>query len=328
MKIRVNRRHVLTLMGGAAALPFAASAQGRVYRVGSITPTAAFTPKSPLGGILIKGFEQRGYVIGKNLEFDARGADGRVDRLPALLQEFVNAKVDVIIATGYPPAALAKLTGIPTVVTHAAGDPVATGLIASMARPGGTVTGISDNASDLTTKRLQLLKDIAPGIRRIAMLWNRNDLGMTLRYEASAKVAQALGVSVQALGVREPDDFEEAFAAMRREMPDAILMVADALTILNRRRVFEFAAAHKLPAIYEADAFVRDGGLMSYGADLPECFDRAAALADRILKGAKPADLPFEHPTRFKFTLNLRTAKAMGLTVPNTALALADEVIE
>jgi putative ABC transport system substrate-binding protein len=160
------------------------------------------------------------------------------------------------------------------------------------------------------------------------MLWNRNDLGMSLRYEASAKVAQALGVSVQPLGVREPDDFDDAFAAMKREMPDAVLMVADALTILNRKRVYEFAAAHKLPAIYEAEAFVRDGGLMSYGADLAECFQRAAALTDRILKGTKPADLPFEQPTRFKFTLNLRTAKAIGLTVPNTALSLADEVIE
>jgi len=267
-------------------------------------------------------------VIGKNLEFEALGADGRVELLPKLIQQLVNAKADVIIVTGYPPAVLAKLTGIPTVVTHGAGDPVATGLIESLKRPGGAVTGISDNASDLTTKRMQLLKEVAPGIRKIAMLWNRDDLGMSLRYEASAKVAQALGVSVQALGVREPDDFDEAFAAMKRERPDAILMVADSLTVLNRRRVFEFSAGQKLPAIFEADLFVKDGGLMSYGADLAECFERAVALTDRILKGAKPAELPFEQPTRFKFAINLQTAKAIGLTVSNTALSLADEVIE
>ncbi len=160
------------------------------------------------------------------------------------------------------------------------------------------------------------------------MLWNKNDLGMSLRYEASAKVAQSIGVTVQALGVREPDDFNEALAVMNGDMPDAILMVADSLTILNRRRVFEFAAARKLPAIYEYDFLVRDGGLMSYGPDLTESFERAAALAERIFKGASPGDLPFEQPIRYPFVLNLKTAKAIGLEIPPQLLALADEVIE
>jgi putative ABC transport system substrate-binding protein len=151
---------------------------------------------------------------------------------------------------------------------------------------------------------------------------------MSLRYQASAKAAQELGVAVQALGVREPDDFNEAFAEMDRETPDAILMVSDSLTLLNRKRVIDYAAAHRLPAIYEADSIVHDGGLMSYGADQRESFNRAAALADRIFKGAKPASLPFEEPTRYLFVINLKTAKAMNFTVPNTLAALADEIIE
>ncbi len=180
----------------------------------------------------------------------------------------------------------------------------------------------------LTTKRLALLKEVSPTLRRVAMLWNKDDLGMTLRYEASAKVAQSIGVTVQALRVREPNDFDEAFAAMNSEMPDAILMVADALTVLNRKRVYDFAATHRLPAIYEYDFLARDGGLMSFGPDLKESLERTAALVDRIFKGARPADLPFEQPTRYPFVLNLKTAKAIGLTVRASLLALADEVIE
>jgi len=160
------------------------------------------------------------------------------------------------------------------------------------------------------------------------MLWNKDDLGMTLRYEASAKAAQAMGFSVQPLGVREPDDFNEAFAVMNSEPPDAIIMVADALTVLNRKRLFEFAAAKRLPAVYEYDFLVRDGGLMSYGPDLTESLERAAAMVDRIFKGAKPGDLPFEQPTRYPFVLNLKTARGIGLEIPPTLLAIADEVIE
>jgi putative ABC transport system substrate-binding protein len=201
-------------------------------------------------------------------------------------------------------------------------------MIDSLAHPGGNITGISDVATELTTKRLSLLKEMSPKLQKVAMLWNKDDLGMSLRYEASAKVAQASGFTVQALGVREPDDFNEAFSVMSSDLPDAILMVADALTTLNRKRVFEFAATKKIPAIYEYDFLVHDGGLMSYGPDLTESFERAAALVDRIFKGAKPADLPFEQPTRYQFVLNLKTAKSIGLEIPPTLLALADEVIE
>ena len=160
------------------------------------------------------------------------------------------------------------------------------------------------------------------------MLWNRDDLGMSLRYEASAQAAQSLGVAVQPLGVREPDDFNGVFEAMDRDPPDAILMVSDSLTTLNRKRVFDYAATHRLPAIYEYDPLVRDGGLMSYGPDLKESMRRAAAMVDSIFKGAKPSELPFEQPTRYLFVVNLKTAKAIGLEFPPTLLALADEVIE
>ena len=160
------------------------------------------------------------------------------------------------------------------------------------------------------------------------MLWNAADLGMTLRYRAAEAGAKAMDISVQALGVSEPDDFDRAFAAMTGNMPDAILMVADALTNLNRKRVFEFAAAHRLPAIYEDDRFVRDGGLMSYGPDLDESLTRVAALVGHILKGARPADLPFEQPTFFRFAFNLTTAKSLGLNVPPALVALADDLIE
>ena len=183
-------------------------------------------------------------------------------------------------------------------------------------------------ATTLSTKHLSLLQQLNPKLRRVAMLWNKDDLGMSLRYEASAKVAQSIGITVQPLGVREPDDFNEAFAAMNREPPDAILMVWDSLTTLNRKRVFDFAAERKLPAIYEYDFLVRDGGLMSYGPDLKESFERAGDLAARIFKGARPADLPFEQPTRYPFVINMKTAKATGLDVPPMLAALADEVIE
>ena len=234
----------------------------------------------------------------------------------------------VIITFGYPAALVAKQKGAFPTVASGAGDPVSTGLVDGLARPGGNITGISDVSAELTPKRMELLKQMAPTLKRVAMLWNAADLGMTMRYRASEIGANALGISVQPLGVREPDDFEQAFSAMDREKPDAILMVTDSLTVLNRKRVFEYAAAHRLPAIYEFDFLVHDGGLMSYGPDFDENFARVAALVDRILKGTKPADLPFEQPTRFKLAINVKTAKALGLEVPTALLATADEVID
>jgi putative tryptophan/tyrosine transport system substrate-binding protein len=299
-----------------------------LHRVGTLTVAPPISPTAGTGAVLIAGLTKRGYILGQTLAYEARGAAGKLDQLPQLMQELKNANVDVVVTAGYPAAVAAKASGVATVIAAGSGDPVATGLVESLARPGGNVTGIADDAATLSTKRLGLLKAMLPQLNRVAMLWNKDDLGMSLRYESSAKAAKEIGVTVQALGVREPDDFNDAFAAMDREPPEAILMVSDSLTLLNRKRVIDYATEHRLPAIYEQDFVTRDGGLMSYGADQRETFDRAAALADRIFKGAKPADLPVEAPTRYLFVLNLKTAKAMNFTVPTTVLALADEVIE
>jgi putative tryptophan/tyrosine transport system substrate-binding protein len=237
-------------------------------------------------------------------------------------------RVDALVILGYPTAVAAKSTGIATVIAYGAGDPVATGLVQSLARPGGTITGISDDATVLTTKRLSLLKQLLPNLRRVAILWNRDDHGMMLRYETSAKAAQVLGITVQALGVQERDDFNSVFATMDSDPPEAILMVSDSLTDSNRKHVYEYTLAKRIPAIYESDPLVRDGGLMSYGSDPKESFERAADLAARIFNGARPADLPFEQPTRYPFVINLKTAKAMNIDIPATLVALADEVIE
>lgn len=326
----MRRREFMALVGGAVAcsrVGFAQSAD-RIYRVGLLSTGGPITDTSPNGAPLIRGLARFGYVLGRNLEFERRGAGGKVNRLPQLVDELVGRKVDAIITFGYPSTVVIKQkTTLPTVAVSA-GDPVATGLVASLARPGGNITGISDVSAELTPKRMEFLKQMAPGLKRVAMLWNANDLGMTMRYRASEAGAAAMGLSVQALGVREPDDFDEAFATMDRDRPDAVLMVTDSLTVLNRKRVFDYAAAHRLPAIYEFDWIVRDGGLMAYGPEPEESFSRVAALLDLILKGARPADLPFEQPTRFKLSLNLKTAKALGLDVPAALAATADEVIE
>jgi putative ABC transport system substrate-binding protein len=285
-------------------------------------------PTEGRGAILIEELGKLGYKLGQNLVYEPRGAKGKVALVPQMMLELVAAKVDAVVTVSYPAAVAAKVSGVPTVIASGSGDPVSTGLVTSLPKPGGTVTGIADDAAMLSTKRLSLLKALLPNLQRVAMLWNKEDLGMSQRYEASAKAARDIGVQVQALGVREPDDFNDAFAAMNRQNPEAILMVSDSLTLLNRKRVIEYAATNRIPAIYEADNIVKDGGLMSYGADEHESFSRAAALVDRIFKGAKPADLPVEQPTRYLFVINMKTAAAMNLTVPNNLAALADRVIE
>jgi len=327
----MRRRDVLQIVACTLAFApdtIAAQTAAKTYRIGTLTVGPPIPPTEGTGKMLIEGLAQRGYKLGENLAYEGRGAAGKIPQMANLMQELKTANVDAVVTVGYPSAAVAKASGVPTVIATGSGDPVVTGLVQSLAHPGGSVTGIADDAAALSTKRLGLLKAVAPQLRRVAMLWNKDDRGMTQRYDASAKAAQELGVTVQALGVREPDDFNEAFAAMNRDMPDAILMVTDSLTLLNRKRVFDFALEHKVPAIYEQDFMARDGGLMSYGADARESFDRAADLVSRIFKGAKPADLPVEIPTRYLFVINLKTAKAMNFAVPNNVLSLADEVIE
>ena len=324
----MRRREFLEILGGAIiAAPCVAIAQGgsKIHRIGLLAVGASVAPNSGPFSPLFRALAQRGYVLDRNLLINSHGAMGRVGSLPQLVDELVANKVDVIITFGYPAALAAKerATTVPVMVVGA-GDPVATGLVDSLSRPGGHVTGVTEIATDLSVKRLELLKEAVPTIKRVALLWNADDLAMTFRYRAAETVGLALGVAITPLGVRAPDDFEEAFSAMRRDLPDAILMVTDVLTRLNRKRVYDFAAAHRLPAIYEEESFVHEGGLISYGPDRDDMLDRAAGLVDHILKGARPAELPLEQPTRFRVVVNLKTAEALGLTIPSSIIARAD----
>jgi putative ABC transport system substrate-binding protein len=306
----------------------AAQTATKTYRLASLTAGSPIPLNSPNASAFLSALAPHGYSVGKNLEYQPYGAAMQIGLLPQLAQSIAANKINAAVVFGYPAAAAMKATGVPTVVVAGAGDPVATQLIASLAHPGGNVTGISDNAVTLSTKRLDLLRQSVPNMRKVAMLWNKSDLGMTLRYHSSADAAKAFGVSVQPFGVGEPDDFGNAFSEMDQSKPDAILMVSDPLTILNRARVFDYANRHRIPAIYENDPYVRAGGLMSYGADTKEAFGRGASLIDRIFKGENPANLPFEEPTRYLFVINLKAAKLIGFDFPANVLALADEVIE
>ncbi len=316
---------VLALAGLCSAV---AQVPARVYHVGFLAIGNSETAASTVTG-LTAALGRRNYLLGNNLVVDARFAEAKLDRLPKLVKELVDIPVDVISINGYPAALAAKQgTAAVPIVLIGAGDPVQSGVVASYRRPGGNITGVSDMASELSVKRLELMIEAVRGLKKVAVLYNASDAGMVARYEMVVAAASGRGIAVQPLGVREPDEFETAFSGMSAERPDGILMVTDILTMLNRKRVFEFAAANKIPAIYEFEVFARDGGLMSYGAERSETTDRAAELIDHILKGIKPADLPIEQPAHFKFVINLKTAKALGLDVPQTLLARADEVIE
>jgi putative ABC transport system substrate-binding protein len=325
-----RRAFIISLVSTITAWPFAGLAQtaSKVYRIGVLS-TDQPLPKPILDAIL-RALVSHGYTPDRNVALEMRASGDHWEQLPQLAKELVADNVDVILTFSCPAAVAAKnaTTTIPIVVTESGGDPVATGLVKSLSQPSGNVTGVSDMAIELAPKRLEVLKDMVPTLRTVAMLWNVNDLGMTLRYQAAADAARTIGARVQPLGLREPEDFDEAFASMVRDPPDAILMVSDALTRLNRRRVYEFAAEHRLPTTYERANYVREGGLSAYSPDLDEIYDRATYLIDRILKGAKPADLPFEQPTRFHLSINLKTAKALGITVPASVVVRADEVIQ
>jgi putative ABC transport system substrate-binding protein len=327
----LRRRDILAGLAGTAVWPLFAHAQqaGKTYRIGLLGAGAVIGPLDERNKTIMAVLAQRGFIVGRNIIIEPRWAEGKIDRLGALAAELKAANVDVIVTFGYPAALAAKTSAleIPTVVSGA-GDPVATGLVEGFARPGGHLTGVTELSTELSAKRLEILKDAVPDLRVVAMLWNAADLGMTLRYRSAENAARVLGITVQTLGVREPDDFEHAFTEMRRERPDAILMVSDALTLLNRKRVVEFAETARLPTIFEGAALVREGGMMSYGPNQSAIGERIADLVIRILNGARPADLPLELPTRFEFFINLKVAKALGITVPPTLVARADEVIE
>ena len=322
----MRRREFIAGCCASAAWPLAARAQqqARTYRVGLLA-------SRPIGEgeerrkAIIEVLAAHDFVEGRNLLFEPRWGNSLSENVEALKA----AKVDVIITFGYPASLAAKTSAkdVP-IVCSGAGDPVATGLAQSLARPGGNLTGVTELATELSAKRLEILKEAVPNLKTVAMLFNAADLGMSLRSRAAEAAAKVLDVSVQTLGVREPSDFGNAFAEMTRSRPDAILMVSDTLTGLNRKLVMEFAANNRLPAIYEFGFLVRDGGLMSYGPNLRETGERVGDLVARILRGARPADLPLEQPTHFEFIVNLKTAKSIGLIIPPTLLSRADEVIE
>lgn len=325
----MKRRHALALTLGIATMAAGGRAQTRERRVGflssNLRPSEAALSAHPL----LKGLAQYGYVVGRNLVIDWRFAAGQFEALPDLVAELVRVPVDVIVAGGglAASAAAATATQIPVVVVSA-GDPVGMGLVASLARPGGHVTGVSEASTELSSKRLDLLTQLAPRAARIAVLWHANDQGMTLRYRAFNEAAATLGLTIEPYALRSVTDIDAAIAAMATRSPDALMVVSDALTSINSKRVTAFAADRGLPAMSEFADFVRNGGLIAYGPSLADQVARAGYYVARILGGARPGDLPMEQPTRFVLTLNLKTARDIGLTIPATMLALADEVIE
>ena len=310
-------------------VPAPAQPAQKAFRVGLLAAPGR-TPDGAPPRPLREALRRLGYVEGQNIAYEARFAEGKVERLPDLAMELVKLKVDVIVSQGgfATEAARRATSTIPIVMAPASGDAVAVGWIAALARPGGNVTGLSDESVLLSAKRMELLKEAVPQAGSIAVIWNDSDQGMALRYREIEKAARALRVEVQPLGVRSPEDFAAAFASMTRRKPDAMFLVADVLTNMNRKQFIEFAAAQRIPAMYETSSLVRDGGLMSYGPSLEEAWLEAARYIDRIFKGARPADLPAVQPTRYYFAVNRKTAGTLGLTIPPPVLLRADEVIE
>jgi len=327
----VDRRAFIgTLAGGLLAAPFVAEAQqaAKVPRIGYL----ALNPTPHFQEAFRQGLRDLGYVEGRNLVIEDRDAEGKRERLPALAAELVALKVDVIVASGTPAALATKQAtrSLPIVFT-AVGDPVTSRLVTSLARPGGNVTGLSVLAPELVGKCLEQLKQAIPAVSRVAVLWHpgamgeRTDKDMLKRAEVAA---QALGVRLQVLEARGPADFDRAFSEMTRARADALTVLTSSMLFGERRRLVDLSAKNRLPAVYPWREGVDAGGLMAYGPDLADLLRRAATYVDKILKGAKPGDLPVEQPTKFDLVINLKTAKALGLTIPPSLLQRADQVIE
>jgi putative ABC transport system substrate-binding protein len=329
----MKRRDFITLLGGAAAAwPLAARAQQpqKMPLIGTLMPSPVEVSTSL--DAFLQGLRDLGYIEGQNIAIERRFADWKLDRLPELAADLVRRNVDVIVAVSTPPgrAAQEATRTIPIVVGGMA-DPVGDGLVASLARPNGNVTGTTFIGPELIAKRLGMLKEAIPGAARIAVLWHPgvySEYTMAQMLHETEAAARTLGLELQLLAAQGPGDFDEAFAAMRRDGADALLLFPSPMLYLEHRRVVDVAKSSRLPAIYAAREFVDAGGLMSYGANLPALFRRTATYVDKIFKGAKPADLPVEQPTKFEFVVNLQTAKALALDIPPTLLARADEVIE
>ena len=287
----MRRRNVLRLLCGVLAWPHLAGAQqsAKIYRIGYLFLGAQ--PPDPKKMTPWPTLRDLGYVEGTNLVVERRFAAGRRERLGAFASELIALKPDLILTQGGQSAeAISTATHDIPVVIIGAGDPIGTGLVEGLSRPGGNVTGVTEISTELSAKRLQLLKETVPAIGRVAVLWNAADRAMNLRYREIETVAKAMQIGIRSIEIRDPEDFDSAFTAMRGDRPDAMFMVSDALTRLNRKRIIEFATQTQLPAVYEYRELVDDGGLMSYGPNLRELFARAAYYIDKILKGAKPAE--------------------------------------
>jgi putative tryptophan/tyrosine transport system substrate-binding protein len=321
-------RSIVTPLLSLLAVPLAAAAppSGQVYRIGFLSTDP---PPAHLWEALLDGLRERGYSEGRNLVFERRFSEGQAERFPGLATELVRLRVDCIIAPTTPAALAAKhaTQTIPIVMTTA-NDPVGAGLVASLARPGGNLTGLSTLAPELSGKRLELLKEVVPGLTRVAVLWNAANPANAAAWEETQAAARALGLQLLSQEVRGPQDFEGVFARTAQARPEGLLVLVDSFITMHRPQIIAFVTQQHLPSVFSTKEWVVAGGLMSYGPSIPDLYRRAATYMDKLLKGAKPADLPVEQPLKFELVLNLKTAQAIGLTMPPTVLFQAEEVIK
>jgi putative ABC transport system substrate-binding protein len=327
----VDRRAFLgVIAGGLFAVPLAAGAQqtGKLPRIGFLgNSTAAL--ETNLVGPFREGLRDLGYVEGRNVLIEYRWAEGKYERFPALTAELIAQKVDVIITAGTPATlAVKKATTFVPLVMIAVGDPVGTGIVPSLSQPGGNITGLTSISTEMDAKRLELLREVIPSVSHIAVLWNAASPLQVLAEKQVHAAAQGLRMRVLSLGVRTEEEIQNAFAVMVRERPDALLVLADRLLLHHRARIMDFASRQRLPGVYAYRELVEAGGLMSFGPSYADMHRRAAYFVDRLLKGTKPADLPVERPATFDLVINLKAAKALGLTFPQSVLLRATEVIQ
>jgi putative ABC transport system substrate-binding protein len=327
----MRRREFIALLPGAAlAWPLGVLAQqpSGFRRIGILETIPAELNKANLDSFR-KGLRERGYVEGQNLAFDYRSADGSGERFPELAAELVGLRVDLILTRGTPAAQAAKnATSTIPVVMAAIGEPLGMGVVAGLAHPGGNVTGLSAFTNQLAGKRVELVKELIPSLTRVALFHNMGNPVVPPQWDETKIAAQAIGLEAELLDVRSQDDIQTAFEMATAHKLGALLVGIDGLTQANRQLIVDLAARHKLPAVYPSREFVDLGGLMAYGVSYPDLYFRAAGLVDKIFKGTHPSELPVEQPTKFEFIVNLKAAKAIGLTIPELFLARADEVIE
>jgi len=323
-----RRAFIMFLGSGVVYWPLVARAQPKIPRIGFMgNSTAAL--EANLVGSFRDGLRELGYEVGRNIIIEYRWADGEYERFPALVAELIAAKVDVIVTAGTPAVlAVKKATTTVPIVMVAVGDPVGTGLVPSLARPGGNLTGLSSIAPDLEGKRLDLLREIVPTLSRVAVFFNSLNPFHIASMQQARTAARAMGIKLRQHDIRKSEDIDNAFAAIRKERPNALLILADRVFLHNRQRMMDFTQEQRLPIVNASTELVEAGGLMSYGPSYEDMHRRAAIYVNKIIKGAKPADLPIEQPSKFTFVINLKAAKAVGVTMPPSLITLADKVIE